>query len=273
MSRLSSYVDDLPRQGCFSLWFGPVEGPAWFELQATEPHYAASTIKLPLVIAAHREHEAGRVDLEAPIRIHNGFESRADGSAFAMDRDDDSDPEPWRRICTDVSLRWLCLRAIVRSSNLATNLVLDAVGPAAVSATFTALGATGSALSRGIEDTAARAAGLQNLVTAADLARILQTLHAGTAASPAACRDILAILGAQQINDAIPVGLPAGTRVAHKSGWVDGISHDAGVVYPGAEQGGDPFIFVMCTTSDLDEHAGLDLIAAGAAAAWADRRL
>ena len=107
-------------------------------------------------------------------------------------------------------------------------------------------------------------------MTAADLAQTLQALHAGQCANPASCQEILAVLAAQQVNDAIPVGLPAGTRVAHKSGWVDGISHDAGIVYPGDA---DPFVFVMCTTSSLDEQSGLDLIAAGAAAAWADRRV
>ncbi len=273
MTRLSSYIHALPPVGVFSLWCGPVEGPAWVEHRADETHYAASTIKLAVVIAAHREHEAGRIDLDGPLRIHADFESRADGSPFTMDRDEDSDPAPWRRIGTEVSLRWLCLRAIVRSSNLAANLILDAVGITAVSETFAALGATDSRVSRGIDDSAARRAGLQNVVTAADLARTLQALHAGTAAGAAACQDVLAFLGAQQINDAIPAGLPAGTRVAHKSGWVDGISHDAGVIYPSPAQGGDPFVFVMCTTSDLDEQAGLELIAAGAAAAWADRRL
>lgn len=273
MTRLSSYIHALPRDGVFSLWFGPGEGPAWIEHQADQPHYAASTIKLALVIAAHREHQAGRLDLDAPVRIHNSFQSRADGSPFSMDRDEDSDQAPWRRLGTEVALRWLCLRAIVRSSNLATNLILDAVGVPAVTATLAALGATGSVVSRGIDDSVARHAGLQNLITAADLARTLQALHAGTAASPAVCGEVLAILGAQQINDAIPVGLPAGTRVAHKSGWVEGVSHDAGVIYPTQGQGGDPFVFVMCTTSDLDERAGLELISAGAAAAWADRRL
>jgi len=41
-------------------------------------------------------------------------------------------------------------------------------------------------------------------------------------------------------------------------------------VYPNRE---DPFVFVMCTTSDLDKQAGCSLIAAGAAAAYADRRV
>ncbi|MEP6667308.1 MAG: serine hydrolase, partial [Nocardioidaceae bacterium] len=233
-------------------------------------HYAASTMKLALVMAAYREAEAGRVDLDAPVLIHDGFASAVGGEHFWMDADDDSDPEPWRRMGTEVSLRWLCHRAIVKSSNLATNLVLDATGTHPVTDVLSAVGATGSVVARGIEDCVARDSGLQNFVTAADLACTLQALHAEKVATPETCHEILSVLSAQQINDAIPAGLPRSAKVAHKSGWVEGISHDAAIIYPGDA---DAFVFVMCTTSELDEQAGLALIAHGAAASWQDRRV
>jgi beta-lactamase class A len=267
-SALRTFVDALPDDGSFSVWSGPVSAAPTMSHRADEQHYAASTMKLALVIAAYREAEAGSVDLDAPVAVHDAFASGVGETRFSMDRGDDSDPEPWRRLGEDVSLRWLCYRAIVKSSNLATNLVLDVVGTDAVARTLAASGATGSVVTRGIEDTAARDAGLQNLVTAADLARTLQALYAQELTGADSSAEILAVLAAQQINDAIPAGLPKATRVAHKSGWVEGISHDAGIVYP---TDADPFVFVMCTTSTLDEQAGLDLIAAGAAAAWADR--
>jgi beta-lactamase class A len=268
---LSAFVDDLPGHGTFSLWSGPLTGDAWFEHRADEQHYAASTMKLALVMAAYREAEAGRLDLDATVPVHNDFRSRGDGATFHIDEAEDSDPEPWRRRGNDVALRWLCSRAIVRSSNLATNLVMEQVGPDAVGGVLDLVGATNTTITRGIEDYAAREAGLQNLVTARDLAKTLQALHTTTVLSPAGCAEVLAILEAQQINDAIPVRLPPGTRVAHKSGWIEGISHDAGIITPA--DGSAPFVFVMCTTSDLPEQPGLDLIAAGAAAAWSDRRV
>ena len=105
-------------------------------------------------------------------------------SVFSIDPEEDSDPEPWRHLGEDVALRWLCYRAIVRSSNLATNLVLDAVGTTAVAAVLDRVGARDSTVTRGIEDATAREAGLQNVVTAADLARTLQALWSGDAALP-----------------------------------------------------------------------------------------
>jgi beta-lactamase class A len=224
-------------------------------------------MKVALVIAAFREAESGRLRLDDDVPIHNDFTSAVGGGRYSLDPADDSDPAPWARLGTSVALRWLAYRALVRSSNLATNLVLETVGVEAVQAVLASVGATRSQVVRGIEDGDARAAGLQNLVTAADLALVFSALATGTAASRQSCDEILSVLLAQQINDGLPAGLPTGTRVAHKSGWTPGISHDVGIVYPSH---GEAFVIAVCTSSDLDEQAGLDVIAAAAAAAWAD---
>jgi beta-lactamase class A len=265
---LEQYVRGLPAEGSFSVWTGPVEGPSWVTSRDRERHYAASTMKLALVIAAYRCAEGGILDLDDSIVVRSCFTSAAGGAPFSLDPAEDSDPQPWARRGQQVALRWLAYRSIVRSSNLATNLLLDAVGTSAVMAALHAVGATDSTVARGIEDTDAREAGLQNLVTARDLALTLRALVTGTAAGRESCDEILSVLAAQQINDAIPAGLPPGTRVAHKSGWVEGISHDAAIVFP---DDAPAFVVVICTTSTLDESTGLGLIAAGARAAWSDR--
>jgi beta-lactamase class A len=175
-----------------------------------------------------------------------------------------------------VALRWLAYRSIVRSGNLSTNLLLDAVGVDPVQELLAHLGCERTAFVRGIEDCAARDAGLQNLATAADLARLLQALWADAADSAAdapgaltqqSAQEVLDVLAAQQITDALPRRLPAGTRIAHKSGWVDGVDHDAGIVFhPGA----GPYVFAMCTTSALPRAAAAEVVATAARAAWDD---
>ena len=275
LPRLAALVDGLDPAGTWSVWSGPTAGAAWFEANADAQHYAASTMKLPLVVAAYREAEAGRLDLDSTTTVRNDFASAHDGSRFSLDRDDDSDRQPWGRLGQDVSLRWLALRAIVKSSNLATNLLLEALGVEPVQAVLADLGCDRSTFARGIEDGAARAAGRDNLVTAADLARQLQALSADAderAARPGmlsavSAQEVLDVLAAQQIADAIPRRLPPGTKVAHKSGWVEGVSHDAGIVFH-PQRG--PLVFVMCTSSDLDEDAAADVVAQAACAAWDD---
>ena len=267
---LKSFVASLPDRGTFSLWAGPVAGPPVLAHRAEAQHYAASTMKIWVVLAAYRGADAQTLDLNSTVTLHNTFFSAATGRPFSVDRADDGDPEPFRREGSAVVLRWLAHRALVRSSNLATNLLLEAVGLPSVVEAIRAAGATDSVVTRGIEDTDAREAGLSNVVTASDLATTLQSLAAGTAASAASCREILAVLAAQQFNDGLPAGLPPGTRVAHKTGEVEGVAHDAGIVYP---EDAAPYVVVVCTTSHLSETEGNRLIAAAARASWTDRRV
>ena len=174
---------------------------------------------------------------------------------------------------------------IVRSSNLATNLVLGHVGLPAVGAVWALTGARHSRTGRGIEDFAARDAGIDNLVTAADLAALLGAIalgarQPGPLAAPATCAAMLDVLLGQEHREDLAAGLPAGTRVAHKNGWVRGIRHAAGVVFP---DDAPPYTVVVCTSADPDsggitgsgadpDAAARRLIARVSAAVWADRR-
>jgi beta-lactamase class A len=274
LPRLVAFLGDLDPAATWSVWVGPATGSAWLAADADAQHYAASTMKLPLVIAAYRLADAGALDLDAMVEIRNEFSSVHDGTPFGLSRDDDSDDATWARTGQPVALRWLACRAIVRSGNLATNLLLDAVGVNAVQTLLADLGCHGTVVTRGIEDARARDAGLQNLVSAADLALLLQTLWADAATdsparvlAPASAQEVLDVLAAQQIADALPRRLPPGTRVAHKSGWVDGIDHDAGIVFhPDA----GPYVFAMCTTSALSRDDAAEVVATAARAAWDD---
>src|SRR4051794_19780199 len=107
-------------------------------------------MKLPLVMAAYRLCDAGRLDLDATVEVRNEFAAAHDGSTFGIDRDDDSDAQTWNRLGQQVALRWLALRSIVRSGNLAANLLLDAVGVAAVQSLLAQLGCAHPLLARGI---------------------------------------------------------------------------------------------------------------------------
>jgi beta-lactamase class A len=251
-----------------SVWRGPLDGPPTLAQDEAVTHYAASTVKLPLVITAYRLAEAGVLDLAREVPVRNAFASQYDGSAFSIDLSEDEDPEPVRRIGGSADLRWLCRRAIVRSSNLATNLLLDEVGPGPVAETLALCGATETVLTRGIEDLAARAAGYDNRVSARDLASILRTLAAGRLVRPAATAEILDVLADQRIDEAIPSGLPAGVRVEHKTGSVDGVYHDAGIVRPADAE---PYVLAVCTTGAGTREEAARLIGAIAATSWQDR--
>ena len=63
--------------------------------------------------------------------------------------------------------------------------------------------------------------------------------------------EMIAILERQRFNDRIPAGLPRGTRVAHKTGEITKIQHDAAIVY--AER---PFVLVVLVRGLQDAKAG-----------------
>lgn len=278
---LDAHLDGVP--GTVSAYLGRLgAGPTWTR-HADATHYAASTMKAAVLVALHRAAEAGALDLDAPVPVRNEFDSALPGAPrFSCARHYDNDEAVWDRVGDTASLRWLAHRMIVRSSNLATNLVIGHVGLPAVAEVWALAGARHSVTGRGIEDFAARDAGITNLVTAADLAALLGALAAGAdapgpLAPPAACAAMLDVLFAQEHREDLAAGLPEGTRIAHKNGWVRGVRHGAGVVFP---DDAPPYAIVVCTTTDLadggptGEEAEDDacrLIARISAAAWAGR--
>lgn len=269
LDRLTQALPGLGGHGLVSVVVGPVRGEPWLAREADAPHYAASTMKLAVAMAAFRRADRGELDLDHAIEVRPRFASAAGGAPYSVARARDNDPEVWRREGQHVALRWLTHRALTVSSNLAANLVLAQVGVDEVTALLADLGCHDSRVTRGIEDADAIAAGLDNVVTARDLARQLCLLATGGALGPAATREVLDVLRAQQVRDGIPRGLPPGTPVAHKTGWVDGVSHDAALVWP-AGTDADPVALVVCTTTPLAETAASRLIADLARLAWAD---
>jgi beta-lactamase class A len=272
---LTALDERLPRtpgadRATVSLWLGPVAdtagAPAPLARHADVPHYAASTMKLPLLVAAYRRHEHGDLDLDAAVPVHNRFASALDGSLFALDQDDDQDDEAWALIGGRATLRELARHATVKSGNLATNLLLEHVGAGAVADVLADAGCSSTTvLPRGIEDAAAREAGMDNLVTAADLALVMRGVAAGTLASPATCAEVERVLAAQEHRDGIPAGTPEGTHVANKTGWVEGVSHDVALVRPADRP---PYVLVMCVTGPLAERDATGLIRDVSALAW-----
>jgi hypothetical protein len=120
---------------------------------------------------------------------------------------------------------------IVVSDNLATNLLLAKVGYRKVNSTMRLLGAQKGFVLRGVQDTPAFEAGLSNRMTAGDLNRLNEAIDRDRAASQESCAAMRDILLRQEFNSGIPARLPAGVKVAHKTGSITGVRHDTGIVY------------------------------------------
>ena len=199
--------------------------------RADELVHAASTMKLPVMIEAFRWAD-GAGDLDRPMRVVNRFESIVDGAPFELSPEEDADPGLFAFVGEERPTRELVRRMIDASSNLATNLLIEQLGAAKVQATARELGARDMIVLRGVQDIAAYRKGLSNRTTARDLLALLRAIYEQRAASPQACAEMLEILLGQRHDDLIPAGLPTSSRVAHKTGRITRIQHDAGIVYP-----------------------------------------
>ncbi len=271
MQALGQLVDQLVDQHLgpgahLSVWLGEPGAEPACTRDARHRHYAASTMKLPLLVAAYRLHERGELDLDQPVPVHNRFRSVLDGSEFHLDQDDDQDDETWDRVGRSQTLRSLARHATVKSGNLATNLLFEHVGPDEVAAVLADAGCSAATvLPRTIGDAAARTSGIDNLVTAQDLALVMGGVALGRLAAPATCAEVEEVLAAQEHREQVPAGLPPDTYVANKTGWVDGVAHDVALVRPA---GRTPYVLALCTTADEQEETLYALHAAVSAAVW-----
>jgi beta-lactamase class A len=220
--------------------------------------HAASTMKLPVLIELARRVDGGELAWEQTLPVHNRFRSIADGSPYQLYPADDSDSSLYHEEGRPASLARLARLMITRSSNLATNLLIQLLDAGRINRTAHALGADSIAVLRGVEDGKAYERGLNNTTTARDLAVLLEAVASGRAASPAATDSMRAILLDQEFNDGIPAGLPAGVPVAHKTGEITAISHDAAVVYP---PGRAPYVLVILTRGYADRRDAARLMA------------
>jgi beta-lactamase class A len=231
-------------------------------------HYSASIMKLPILVAARRLAERGLLDLDRPVRVHDDFESRNPGHRFSMDQEEDSDPETWAALGSDVPLGDLVHRMVTVSGNLATNVVLDEVGTEEVAAVLADAGCSErTTIVRGIEDYPARDAGIDNLITADDMARLVVALAEGRLAGPVASAECERTLQAQEYRNGIPAGLPDGLVIGNKTGWISSVNHDVALVRaPGLPPVGLA-VLVSAPGTEEEREAG---IARVASAAWAE---
>lgn len=194
--------------------------------------HAASTIKVPILLGVFAAIDRGDLLPHSRVHVRNRFLSVVEGIPFRVESGRDANSAVHNAIGKMMRVDELAYHMITTSSNLATNLLLGVIGPDSVNRTLKELDVDdGIELKRGVEDELAFDKGINNMVTADGLLRILGLLSEGKAFSPALSRRMMDILHGQEFNQGIPARLPKGTRVAHKTGEISTVAHDAGVIY------------------------------------------
>lgn len=219
--------------------------------------HAASTMKTPVMIELYRQATEGKFSLSDSILIHTEFQSIVD-STFSLSPGDDSDSSLYLLAGAKRPISELNYLMIIKSSNLATNILIELVDAKKVTQTMRDMGANDILVLRGVEDGKAFRAGLNNKTSAYDLMIIFDQLAKRKVVSASASEDMIRILLDQAFNEMIPAKLPPDVKVAHKTGGIVGVHHDSGIVIlPDGRQ----YVLVVLTSELKDEDAGAAAIA------------
>ena len=215
-----------------------------FAMEGGRPFHAASTMKVAVLLAIYKLAEEGRIRLGDTLHVRNRFRSLVGGEVFRVAANRDGDGEVHGRLGRSMRVHELARAMITRSSNLATNLLLDHIGLDAVRRILREAGIAGVEVARGVEDTRAFEAGISNRVTARGLVKMFRLLCGGDFLRESTREQMLDILHAQEFNSMIPERLPKGARVAHKTGEISTVCHDAGIVFPPDRK---PYVLAILT--------------------------
>jgi beta-lactamase class A len=257
-AQLETLLQDF--EGTFGLCVRPLEEGVvpTLEWNATESFPAASTIKVPILIAALQQAENGALEL---------------GERFALE---DSDKVGGAGILHELgpglnlSLQdWLTLMMVV-SDNTATNKVIEQVGQDRINTLLERYPSTElvGKLQLPLEKQNERQRrGERNRTNPRDLARMVLELHHGLLLEPEMTALALNILEKQQYKDMVGRALPRDSsgelavRVLSKSGEISGTRNDVALVY-----GPIPYSIALMTKGgrDLREHPENEMVVLGA---------
>jgi beta-lactamase class A len=220
--------------------------------------HAASTMKVPVMMEIYRQAEKGKYSLNDSLLIKNEFKSIIDGSPYSMDISEDGGDRLYSMIGSKESIRALVKEMIVFSGNLATNLLIEMAGAENVQKFIQSIGAKDIKVLRGVEDIKAYRAGKSNTTTAKDLAIIFQAIYNGPYWTEESRKEMLDILLEQHFRSKIPAKLPAEVKIAHKTGSITQIDHDAGIIFAPDYL---PYVLVVLTKGFEDHEEAQESIA------------
>lgn len=228
-----------------------------FAHRENEPQPTASLIKFPVMIEAYRQAREQMLDLTKPVTLRD--EDKVPGSGILTAHFSAG---------ASFSVRDAIRMMIAFSDNTATNLVLDQIGLPATARYMEELECPNSKIHSKVfkRETSvfperSKEFGLGS-TTAAEMVKLLELLHQRKLVSPEASDAMKEHLLACDDKLKFPRLLPAGTKIAHKTGSVDAVRTDAGIIYSPA----GPIALCVLTAENADkswtnENAG-DLLCA-----------
>ena len=221
-----------------------------FERNANEVFPLASTIKLAILYELFKQFEEGRVKLDEVRPLEKRHVVGGSGVLAEL-------------TAPALSFRDHAILMIMLSDNTSTNVLIDTLGMDNVNGRMRGLGLKTLQLRRRMIDLDAARRGDENVGSPADVARLLLAIHRSEGLQKESREAILGIL-AKPKTSALRAAIPGGIRVANKTGSLEGVAADAGIVYLPEL----PYVLVVTTTYIKNNAAGEAAIRATSQAAF-----
>ncbi len=206
----------LPQQNKLdsSYIFVEINSGEYADLGADRVLSAASTIKLPILIALFQDIDAGKIKLTEKLTINE--RSIAGGSGDLRNQKSGS----------QVNVLTVATKMMTISDNTATNLLIDRLGgKAMLNQRFRTWGLKVTTINQPLPDLAGT-----NTTTATELARSILAVQRGKIVSDASRLQILGMMSHTHRNTMLPQGLGAGAKIAHKTGDIGALVADVGSI-------------------------------------------
>lgn len=178
----------------------------------------ASTIKTQILAQMFRLAEAGKLDLSRKVKLTKDV--LVPGSGVITYFDD----------LEELTVRDIGVLMIIVSDNTATNLCIDWATYEGTNQMMRELGIERTTLRRKMQDHDSVIRGEENLATPAEFVQFYEALHSQKGLSPYVCQETLKVLKKKKRSH-LGVGLPPNTVLAGKTGSMDKVRTDAGIVY------------------------------------------
>ncbi|KXK13310.1 MAG: beta-lactamase [Chloroflexi bacterium OLB14] len=231
MTQIENFISQFPDK-TISVSVYDLETNQEININADVLMHPASVMKVPVMMEVFRLAQAGTLSLDDEIELYNSFHSIVDNSQYQLNIDDDSDKTLYTKIGEKETIRELNRLMIIRSSNLATNVLMDKVGTKAINDFIQALGIKDMTVLRLIEDKLAYGLGINNAFSARATTYMMRLIAEGKVVSKQASDEMIQVMLGQEFNESIPALLPKDVKVAHKTGWNEDLFHDSGIVFP-----------------------------------------
>lgn len=178
---------------------------------------SASVIKVLILAEAFRQVMSGRLNLYQKLCV-----SDEDRVEFSLISEMDMNL---------YSLNDLLILMMTISDNTATNVLIDLLGMDNINDMAVGIGLKDTALKRKMMDFEAAKAGRQNVTSPQDMLCLFEKLYHEEILTPEYCRRMLNIMSIMIEKDLMTRYLPSDIRVAHKTGELDNLNHDIGIVF------------------------------------------